>query len=107
MAAVFAGGAGGGGGNPPQYPVTAGMGYISPVDFVSPNYQNLMHYKPGGPGGTPPGAPGDGGGGSGGGDGGGTASPNAVVGSGVDPFKEMPTMRFGEMYSLDQRKKSE
>ena len=61
------GGAGGGGGNPPHYPVAAGLGYISPVDYVSPNYQNLMHYKPGGPGGTPPGAPGGGGGGGGGG----------------------------------------
>jgi hypothetical protein len=49
-AAGAAGGAGGGGGQPPQYPVTAGIGYISPVDFVSPNYQNLMHYKPGGRG---------------------------------------------------------
>ena len=66
MAAGAAGGAGGGGGNPPQYPVTAGIGYISPVDFVSPNYQNLMHYKPGGPGGQPPGGPGGGGGGGGG-----------------------------------------
>ncbi len=49
-AAGAAGGAGGGGGQPPQYPVTAGIGYISPVDFISPNYQNLMHYKPGGRG---------------------------------------------------------
>ena len=32
-----AGGAGGGGGKPPHYPVTAGSGYISPVDYVSPN----------------------------------------------------------------------
>jgi len=37
MAAGAAGGAGGGRGQPPQYPVTAGIGYISPVDFVSPN----------------------------------------------------------------------
>ena len=44
------GGAGGGGGNPPHYPVAAGLGYISPVDYVSPNYQNFRHYKPGGPG---------------------------------------------------------
>ena len=47
-AAGAAGGAGGGGGQPPQYPVTAGIGYVSPVDFVSPNYQNLMHFKSGG-----------------------------------------------------------
>ena len=67
-----------------------------------------MHYKPGGPGGQPPGGPGGGGGGGGGGgDGGGTASPDAVVGSGVDPFKEIKTLRFGEMFSLDQRKKVE
>ncbi len=63
-----AGGAGGGGGQPPQYPITAGLGDVSPVDFVSPNYQNLMHFKSGEPGGGPPGGPGGAGGGGGGGE---------------------------------------
>jgi len=101
-----AGGAGGGGGLPPHYPVTAGIGPVSPAEFLSPNYQNLMHYKSGDPGGSPPGGPG-GGGGGGGGDNGGAASPEAAAGSGAEQFKDLNTMRFGEMYSLDQRKKVE
>ncbi|MDP7372207.1 MAG: hypothetical protein QF919_17355, partial [Nitrospinota bacterium] len=94
-----AGGAGGGGGLPPHYPVTAGIGPVSPAEFLSPNYQNLMHYKSGDPGGGPPGGPG-GGGGGGGGDNGGAASPEAAAGSGAEQFKDLNTMRFGEMYSL-------
>ena len=99
-----AGGAGGGSGLPPHYPVTAGIGPVSPAEFMSPNYQNLMHFKSGDPGGSPPGGPGGGGGGGGGGNGG-AASPDAAAGSGAEPFKDLNTMRFGEMYSLDQRKK--
>ena len=102
MAAGMPGGAGGGG-PPPKYPMTVGSGFISPLDYVSPAYQSLMHLNQNDPGGGPPGGPGGGGGGGGGGD---AASPDAVVGSG-DPFKNFATLRFGQMYSVDRRKKVE